>query len=86
MRADGISPRKAPSVKKQLKMGMAVITEIRRLTPSKKSSVTKSLLRGVELNRNRNISQLSKELGVCSVSERNRHEFGAFSEKPTTQH
>ena len=64
MRADGISPCAAPAIKKRLHMGNAVLSEIRNLTPSKKSSVMRSLLRSTKIKDSRNVSQLAKELGV----------------------
>ncbi len=64
MRADGISPCKAPTIKKQLNMGNAVLSEIRNLTPSKKSSVMRSLLRSAKIKGSRSVSRLAKELGV----------------------
>jgi hypothetical protein len=64
MRADGISPRKAPKIFKQLGLGVAVLEEMKQFTPKKKSIITKALIASDRLKKNRSITALGRALGV----------------------
>ena len=64
LRADGISPQKAPKTLKQISLDVNILAQLHEFTHKSKSKLTNSLLTKDRFKNNHSISAIGKHLGV----------------------